>query len=742
MKIICIGNYPPRKCGIATFTENLIKSIQTASKNYPCELEIEIIAMNDYGQKYKYPDIVLHTIRDRYISDYKKMADYINNSNADICLLQHEYGIFGGESGLYLLALLKKLKIPLVTTCHTVLEKPSFHEKEVMKLIGTISSRVVVMSSLAMDFLMNVFDIPYEKIVKIEHGVPDFSLLLDKKINKPQGWENRTVLFTFGLIGRNKGIETVIKALPDVVKKYPEVLYVVLGKTHPHVVKYSGEEYRDYMHGLVKELNIENNVRFLDKYVSEEELMEYLYSADIYITPYVNKAQITSGTLSYAVGAGAAIISTPYWHAEELLADGRGRLFDFGDINALSAIILELLDNPEKLKTLQKTAFNYGLSIAWPKIGKQYLDTFSDIIKTGQKHSGEFQYELSYTFPAFSLTHLKRLSDDTAIIQHSKGCVPDHKEGYCLDDTARALIVTLMAYKKFNDESILDLGFKYLAFMQYMQNKNGSFNNILTFDRKSNETVVSEDACGRAIWALGYLVRFSPNISLFYFALDLFAKATKYIDKLENPRGFANSIIGLYHFLKRFPDNEKFLNMLIVLADKLVENYSEASDDKWKWYEDIITYDNGLLPLSLLHAYEITFNKKYFDIAKDTSGFLEKLYFSEGHLSLVGNGKWLKKNQQRPKFAQQPLDAMAIILLCETFYKITKNKYYLDKMKLSFQWFLGNNDLSIPLYDEETKGCGDGIEKYSINRNQGAESTITYLISWLTVEKYYKDNYN
>ena len=374
MKIICIGNYPPRKCGIATFTENLVNSVILAAKNNP--VEIEVIAMNDKGKAYDYPPIVKHSISDQNKNEYLKMADYINQVNADICLVQHEYGIFGGGSGLLLLSLLRNIKIPIVTTLHTILENPSFQQKEVLKKIAQYSTRIVVMSSLAIYLLKKVFNIPENKIVKIEHGVPDFEFFKKQKTKIPKGWTNRKVLFTFGLIGRSKGIETVIKALPEVVAKHPDVLYVVQGKTHPHIIKYSGEEYRNYLENLTNKLKLEQNVVFLNKYLSEEELAQHLLAVDIYISPYLNKTQITSGTLSYAVGGGCAVVSTPYWHAEELLSNELGVLFDFSDSKSLTQRLIELLDDPKYLHLLKDKASKYGINISWPKTGGYYLDVF------------------------------------------------------------------------------------------------------------------------------------------------------------------------------------------------------------------------------------------------------------------------------------------------------------------------------------------------------------------------------
>ncbi len=349
MKMICIGNYPPRQCGIATFTENLIIAIQKAALLQSIDIEIEVIAMNDAEQTYDYPSIVTKTIRDQYKSDYIEVANYINHSDADVCLIEHEYGIFGGNSGVLLLSLMRILKIPVVTTLHSVLQKPNFHQKEVLKKIATYSSRLIVMSTLAIDFLKEVYEVPSAKIICIEHGVPDFELMRSTLPASPKKWIGRKIMLTFGLMGRNKGIETVIKALPSIVAKHPDLLYVIMGKTHPHVVRHAGEEYREWLTQMVVKLNLLDNVQFIDEYVSESQLISSLLSSDLYVTPYLNKAQITSGTLCYALGGGCAVLSTPYWHAEEILVDGRGSLFAFGDSSDLADQVIALLDEPNKL---------------------------------------------------------------------------------------------------------------------------------------------------------------------------------------------------------------------------------------------------------------------------------------------------------------------------------------------------------------------------------------------------------
>ena len=439
--------------------------------------------MNDHDQTYDYPEEVKFTIRQEHQRDYISAVKFINLSGADICILEHEFGIFGGQDGVYILSLLHRLEIPLIVTLHTIIKAPSYNEKAILVEICRMATKIIVMSHKAIEFLTSIYNIEREKIVFTDHGVPDIQFS-QVQAKEEFHLENKRVLLTFGFIGRNKGIETVIKAMPKVIEKYPDVLYMVLGKTHPNVLRYSGEEYRNYLQHLVKSLHLNNHVFFLNEYINQKELFKYLSAADIYITPYTNEAQITSGTLSYAIGVGSAVVSTPYWHAAELLADGRGKLFDFNDSEGLSSILLELLGNPDELRNLRKKAYDYGRKITWPKTGEKYVVVAKKILE--YKPNVLVKKEITIDpliLPPFSLAHIKRLTDDTGIIQHANFGIPNLKEGYCLDDNARALLMVLMAFRQKKNSLALDLSPIYLSYINYMQNKDGTFRNYLSFNR-------------------------------------------------------------------------------------------------------------------------------------------------------------------------------------------------------------------------------------------------------------------
>lgn len=738
MKIICLGNYPPRKCGIATFTENVVTALQNAAVSINMPLDIEVIAMNDPGQEYLYPPVVTKVIRDQVKQDYLNAADYINDSNADICIVEHEYGIFGGNSGLLLISLLRKLKVPVVTTCHSVLQKPNFHQKEVLKKVAAYSSGIIVMSKLAIHFLKEVFEVPAAKIFYVEHGVPDFEILKSVIPNPPAHWEGKKIMLTFGLIGRSKGIETAIKALPSIVDKHPDLLYIIIGKTHPHVVRHEGEAYRNTLKQLVSNLNLGNHVEFMDEYLSEEQLVSCLLAADLYVTPYHNKAQITSGTLCYALGGGCAVFSTPYWHAEEVLQGGIGQLFEFGDWKSLSRQINEVLDDKTLLYSMKQKAYDYGKTISWPLICKKYLKIFKNLASIAEHHEIhlESQYQL-IDFP-FNLLHVIRLTDDVGILQHAIGCTPNFKAGYCLDDNARALLLSMMAYKQFKDPKYLQLIIKYLSYVNHVQQKDGSFKNFMTFSHETFENDDSDDATGRTIWALGYLIRHAPNDSIFQLGIEIFHHSIDQIKKMHHKRGFANCILGLYHYIKRFPDQDRFIKLMDDLASKICDGYDEYAKENWKWFEPIMSYDNALIPAALYRAHEITGNDRFLEIADSSTQFLESKCFLNDHLTLIGNKRWLQMDKDYELYAQQPIDAMAMVVLYNCIYRIKKDAATAEKLRNSFKWFLGFNDHDLPLYDIDTCGCNDGIEEFSINRNQGAESTIVYHLAWLIAAPYFE----
>ncbi|PRY98272.1 glycosyltransferase family 4 protein [Marinilabilia salmonicolor] len=739
MKIAFIGTYPPRECGIGTFTHDLFNSVISDNNRQENVNTGFVVALNDFSNVYDYPQEVKLTIRQEHQEDYIQAVKFINHSGAEVCILEHEFGIFGGQSGVYILPLLHRLEIPLIVTLHTILKSPSYNEKAVLQEICKMAGKIVVMSHKAIDFLVHIYDVPEERIVLIDHGVPDIKFSAEKSKQEFK-LEHKHVLTTFGFIGRNKGIETVIKALPGVIEKYPEVFYMILGKTHPNVLRHSGEEYRIYLMRLVKTLGLEKNVFFLNEFLDVNDLFKYLSATDIYITPYLHEAQITSGTLAYAVGVGAAVISTPYWHAAELLANGRGKLFSFGNSEELSSLLTELLDNPVELKKLKEKAGEYGRNITWPKTGEKYIAVAKEAVMQGTLEMEKKDTIMDLLIlPPFSLTHINRLTDDTGIIQHAKFGIPNLKEGYCLDDNARALLMVLMAYRQIKDLRSLELSPVYLSYIHYMQNKDGTFRNFLSFSRNYLDEIGSEDSFGRTIWALGYLLGNAPNDAYYQTGRLMFFNAAPNFEKLKSIRSIANTMIGICYYLRTSPGDDSMTERLRNMAHKLIQQFDANQSPDWQWFESLLAYDNGMLPLALLHSAEILNEDKVLEVAMKSMQFLTAHTLKENYLSVIGNEKWYKKDGERSVFAQQPVDAMAMVLMYHQAFHVTKDKEFLNKLYTSFLWFLGENDLRLSLYDFETQGCCDGFEVYGVNRNQGAESSLAYLISHLTVLQAYEE---
>jgi len=736
MKIAYISTYPPRECGIATFNNNLLKAIAHDTKAVSADSFVVAMTDSEDLSTYEYPDEVQYVIRQENQKDYIRAADYINTSLTDVCILEHEFGIYGGESGVYILPLIARLQRPLITILHTILKDPSYMQLTIIREIAKYSAQIVVMSKRAVGFLTSIYGIPEEKIKLIEHGVPDLEPKADNEVKGSLTFKNKKVLFTFGLISRNKGLETVIEALPKIVAGNPDVVYVILGTTHPGVIRNSGEEYRDSLKRLAKKLNVESNLIFINKFVSEEELFDYLTAADMYITPYLNEAQITSGTLSYAVGAGAAVISTPYWHAQELLAENRGRLFDFKDSDGLAHIINDLFKDQAQLKELKANAYDYGLHLRWPNTGQVFINTLKDAISHANSSKDEIRPIIDPDMmPAFSMAHVQRLTDDTGIVQHAKYGIPNLKEGYCVDDNARALLMTILAWQQNKSKAALELLPVYLSYIQYMQCDDGNFRNFLSFRREYLDEVGTEDSFGRTIWALGYLISNAPNNSYREFASELFIKSIPHFSKLVHLRGLGNTMIGLSSYLKAHPYDENIIEELNKLATPLKAAYHANKSDNWHWFEEKLTYDNAILPLALLSHYEITHDPESLEIGLESMAYLTAKTLDKGYLNPVGNDGWLYRDKDMAVYDQQAIETMAMVLMYFKAYEITHDLNYIKQMYLSYQWFLGENSLRLPLYDYETKGCGDGLQTYGVNRNQGAESTLAYWISHLTVLK-------
>lgn len=731
--IAFVGNYLPRRCGIATFTTDLCESI--TSEIDPSH-EVFAIAITNTPERYAYPSRVKFEIRQSYLQDYSRAADFLNFSQVNILSLQHEYGIFGGEAGSYILSLLGEARMPVVTTFHTVLENLSEAQEEVFQRIVQLSDRLVVMSEKAIEILKK-FKVPEKQIAYIPHGIPDFPFVDPNYYKDKFELLGRKVVLTFGLINPGKGIEYMIEALPEVVKKHPEVVYIVLGVTHPEVVRHSGEEYRLSLQRRVEKLGLEEYVIFQNHFVDVEELWEFLCAADIYVTPYLNKEHIVSGTLAYAMGAGNAIISTPYWYAGDVLKDGRGIIVPFRDSQALSQAISNLLSQEVALHTCKIKAYQYSRQMIWKNVARNYLNLFREVLENRSqlritRRPASKAIISSKGIPEPKLDHLIDLTDHFGLLQHARYNIPDFSHGYTLDDNARALVVITKYFHLYQDENALKLLNRYLAFAVFCQKVDGTFHNFVSIERKFLDEKGSDDAHGRAIWGLGYIVGNAPS-SYHTMAKECFEKATVILPHL-NLRGAACAILGLHYYLSRYGGAREMSSWLEQLSQRVYDHFHNQSNLNWPWYEPVLTYDNAIIPHAMWLAWRHLKNDEFKKIAEETTKFLFKITLRHGHVSLVGNNGWHSQDKnEKAQFDQQPIDACGLIELAKVAYRLTGEEFYLKEMRLAFDWFMGINDLGIQLYDFTSGGCFDGLTPGGANLNQGAESTLSFLLSLLTL---------
>jgi len=676
-----VSDYIPRRCGIATFTHDLCEAVAQQSKDL---YEVFVVAMNDVPEGYPYPPRVRFEVRESVQGDYRLAADFLNVSQVRAVCLQHEYGLFGGLCGSHILGLLRRLRHPLVTTLHTVLKGPNDQQRVVLKEIGRLSDRMVVMSDLAHEILKEVYDVPSEKIVTIPHGIPDVPFV-DPNFYKDQfGVEGKRVLLTFGLLSPGKGLEYVIEALPAIISR---------------------------LFRRVNELGLSENVIFQNRFVEIKELCEFLGAADIYITPYLNEAQIVSGTLAYAMGAGKAIISTPYWYAREMLSDGRGRIVPFKDSEAIAAEVIHLFDNETERHAMRKKAY---------------------VVSTRSSKPADKPEQL----PEPDLRHLRTLTDCTGILQHCRFSTPDRSHGYCTDDAARALIVAIMYWDQSHDDSALDLVQTYLSFLSHaMDDETGRFRNLMNYDRHWSEMIGSEDSHGRALWALGMGVALCPHESMIALATRLFMQGLPATEEFSSPRAWAFTIIGIQAYLRRFGGDTEARRYRASLAERLYQRFLDNMSDDWPWCEDVVTYSNAKLPHALLMCGKWMQRNEWIDLGKRSLQWLLDIQTNEnGMLSIIGTNGWYPRGGPRASFDQQPVEVHALLDACVEAYRVTRENHWIEQAWRAFNWFLGDNDLRTPLYDFTTGGCRDGLHSDRVNENQGAESTLAWLLSLLLMQ--------
>lgn len=741
-KIAFIGDYLPRKCGIATFTHDIRHAIAT---QYPTT-ECVVVPVNDIPGGYEYPSEVRFEIEEKDISSYRRAADFLNFSNVDVVCLQHEYGIFGGVAGSHILKLLRDLRVPVVTTLHTVLENPNADQHRVLQQLAELSARVVVMSQRGHQFLKDIYGLDDDRIDFIPHGIPDMPFV-DPTFYKDQfGVEGRAVALTFGLLSPNKGIEYMLRALPAIVQKHPNFVYIILGATHPNLIRGQGETYRIQLERLAQELGVKKHVIFYNRFVELNELTEFIGAADIYVTPYLNPSQITSGTLAYSFGCGKAVVSTPYWYAEELLADDHGVLVPFANPEALANAINGLLDDEPRRNAMRKRAYLVGREMIWSQVAHRYIESFrharhARLDQWSKRLTVRTLEEERLQLPDVRLDHLTSMTDRTGLLQHATYNIPNFHEGYCLDDNARALVLTVLLEEIDEDTSeVARAATTYAAFINFaFDTQTRQFRNFLGFDRRWLEEAGSHDSVGRATWALGTCVGRSRRRDLQFWGVRLFEAALTAAAETSSPRAWAFAVIGIHEYFRRLSGDRMANQWRETLTNRLIELYENSSSDDWHWFEPKASYDNAKLSHALILSGRWASNPRALEVGLESLRWLTEINRSSaGHFRPIGSNGFYERGEEAAEFDQQPLEAHAMVSACIEAYRATDDPFWLEQAHVAFAWFLGRNDLGLPLYDASSGGCRDGLHEDRVNQNQGAESTLAFLLS--LAEMHYLEN--
>ena len=739
-RIAFVGNYLPRECGIATFTADLC----TALTNEYGPERLFAIPVNDPDSHYDYPEQVRLELEQEDVASYERAADFLNFNGNDLVCLQHEYGIYGGNAGGHILMLLRKLKMPLVTTLHTVLRLPDANQRAVLEEIAALSDRLVVMSELAAELLRDVYSVPGEKIDVIPHGVPEMHFMDPNYFKDRFGTEGKSVLLTFGLLSPNKGIENVIRALPAILAQHPNVVYIVSGVTHPHIRRRDGERYRNELQALAEELGVSSQLILNNRFVNAEELIEHVGAADIYITPYRQEAQVVSGTLAIALGAGKAIISTPYWHAKELLAEERGVIVPFDDPGSIANSVLRLLENDAERHAMRKRAYLYSRGTTWPRTARAYMASFQRArfersLRPRPAQKDELALRESNELPELNVTHLLSMTDDTGMLQHAIFSVPNTREGYTTDDNARALILSNVLNEATLYDSSVDyakLSHRYLAFLWLaFHSDTGRFRNFLGYDRKWLEDVGSEDSHGRALWALGTVLGHSRDAGMRGAAGRLFEAAMPASLTFTSPRAWAFSILGMQAYMDWFPGDRTVQGARNLLANRLLDIYERSCSGTWQWFEKSLSYSNARLSQALILAGSRSGNRKMIATGIESLEWLVAAQHrgDEEIFVPIGSNGFFTEGKEKARFDQQPVEACATMCACIETYRLTHETRWIEEAQRIFRWFLGKNDLHVPLYDAATGGCRDGLHPDRVNENQGAESTLSFLMALLAL---------
>lgn len=728
-RIAVIGNSLPRRCGIATFTTDLVRAIADLRPN----VEICVVAINDHGQTYDYPGSVAFQIKDETVEDYVRAAAFLNAGRFDLVCLQHEFGIFGGEAGGYILELLSRLNMPVVTTLHTVLAKPGAAQRAVMERLVEISSKIVVMANKGQEMLRSVYGVVDDKIEVIPHGIPEFPFVEPDATKAKLGFSGRSVILTFGLLSPSKGIEVMIDAMPSILQRRADAVYVVLGATHPNLVRDQGEAYRESLMMRVRELGVEDHVVFLDQFVDQATLLEFISTCDVYVTPYLNEAQMTSGTLAYSFGLGKPVVSTPYWHALELLDDGRGVIVPFGNAAAIGKEIARLLTDTPRRQAMRERAYAVSRSMTWERTAERYVVAFEharhgDWLKVVAR-TGPVAIAHSPAASDMQLGHFLSMCDDTGLFQHAVHSVPDRAHGYCVDDNARALLLACALNNPGEKRLSEVLTARFAAFVQHAWNPDTKrFRNFMGFNRTWLEDRGSEDSHGRALWALGECARKDASPSRRQWAAALFAEALPAATTFRSPRASAFTLLGLDCYCAVVPD-PRAREIRHVLADGLMTGLASVETPDWSWFEEGLAYDNARLPQALMQTGIATQTHDYVEAGlRSLRWLMTQQTTPTGQFRPVGTAGFGERRQPPRAFDQQPVEATATIAACLTAWRADGDVEWKAIATNVFAWFLGRNDLSVVLVDPETGSCRDGLHPDRANENRGGESVVSYLL--------------